>query len=165
MRELDRLKDAGRTGDTKCREEPVQCPVCDTYIRKDEGFTCPRCKRGPLCRSHRARGKRECEGCVLEMQAEELGDLRRQEESIKSFLRLLQFLFIVFAIVFIALRAGVAETIEFLQYSFIPQSLELLGGLSVVGYVLFTLILYNQRQRIRGLESEMNDSRFRRFAR
>jgi uncharacterized protein (DUF983 family) len=165
VRELDQIRDAGRTGDTRGGEALVQCPVCDTYLRKNEGFICPRCKRGPLCRRHRVRGKRECEGCVLEIQAEELGDLRRQEASIKSFLRLLQFLFIVFAIVFIALRTGVTETIEFLRYSFIPQSLELLGGLSVVGYVLFYLILYNQRQRIRGLESEMNDSRFRRFAR
>ncbi len=162
MREPDRVRGTGGTRDAR---ELVQCPVCDTYLGKNEGFTCPRCKKGPLCGSHRVRGKRECAGCILEMQAGELGDLRRQEESIRSFLRFLQFLFIVFAIVFIALRSGVADTLEFLKYGVLPESLELLGGLSVTGYILFYLILYNQRQRIRGLESEINESKFRRFAR
>jgi hypothetical protein len=165
MRESGPVRKAVKTAGTKTDEGLLRCPVCDSYLGKNEGFTCPRCRRGPLCRTHRVPGRRECAGCVFEMQAEELRNLRRQEDSIRSFLKLLQFLFIVFAIVFVALRAGIAETIEFLQYSIITQSLELIGGISVVGYVLFHLILYNQKQRISGLESQMNRSEVRRFGR
>jgi hypothetical protein len=165
MRESGPVRQAAQAGRTKTDEGLLRCPVCDAYIGKNEGFKCPRCKRGPLCRIHRVPGRKECSGCVFEMQAEELRNLRRQEGSIRSFLKLLQFLFIVFAIVFVALRTGIAETIEFLQYSIVTQSLVLLGGLSVVGYVLFYFILYNQSRRISGLEYEMSRSEFRRFGR
>ncbi len=165
MRESERAEAVGRTGAQKGREELVQCPVCDTYLKKNEGFTCPRCKKGPLCRSHRVHGKRECSSCIFDLQTEELGNLKKQEESLRSFLSFLQFLFIVFAIIFIAIRSGVAETIEFLQQSSIHESLELIGGVSVAGYILFYFILYNQKQRIRGLESELSESRFRRYTR
>lgn len=127
MRGPDPLGQAGKTADP-AREELFRCQVCDSYLRKNEGYTCPRCKRGPICKTHRARGKKECTSCVFEMQMEELRDLRGQEQSIKSFLKLLQFLFLVFAIVFIALKTDVAETVEFLKYSIITNSLELLGA-------------------------------------
>jgi hypothetical protein len=39
-----------------------------------------------------------------------------------------------------------------------------MGGVGVVGYVLFYTILYGQRKRINQLESEINKLKFRRLA-
>ncbi len=163
MREPTQLGQPGRAGAAGAGEQLFRCPVCDSYLKKSEGFTCPMCRRGPLCKSHRVRGKKECTSCVFELQMKELRDLKGQEQSIRSFLRLLQFLFIVFAMVFIALKTDIVETIEFLKYGIITDSLTLLGGVSVAGYVLFYIIMYNQRQKIRELESGVNRSEFRRI--
>ena len=144
-------------------QELLRCPVCDVYVRREEGFICPRCKRGPLCKSHRVPRRRECASCVFDMKNKELVALRKQEQSLKSFLRLLQFLFIVFAILFIALRTGVAEVLQFLQDSVITDGFGYMGVLSVAGYAAFYLLLLGQRQRVREMESEMNKTEFRRM--
>lgn len=144
-------------------QELLRCPVCDTYIKREEGFVCPKCRRGPLCRSHRVPNRRECASCVFDMQNKELIGLREQEQSLKSFLRLLQFFFIVFAILFVAVRTGASEVLEFLQDSFISGGVGYMGALSVVGYVIFYLLLITQRQRIREMESSLNKSEFRRM--
>jgi hypothetical protein len=143
--------------------ELLRCQVCDTYIKREEGFTCPKCKRGPLCRSHRVPQRRECASCVFDMQNKELIGLREQEQSLRSFLRLLQFLFIVFAILFVAVRTGAAEVLEFLQDSLIIDGVGYMGVLSVVGYLIFYFLLLGQRHRIREMESELNKAAFRRM--
>lgn len=150
---------------TENKEELLRCPVCDVYLKREEGFICPKCKRGPLCRKHRAPGKRECTSCVFEMISNEITELRRQEEGLKSFLRLLQFLFIVFAILFISMRAGVREMVEFLNYSIISNSILSLGIISVLGYVLFYVFLLSQQSKIKELQSRMNKTEFRRAVR
>ncbi len=145
------------------RKELIRCPACDVYIRREEGFVCPRCKRSSLCKSHRVPGRRECASCVVDLQNRELIALRQQEQSIRSFLRLLQFLFIVFAILFIALRTGVAEVLEFLRDSVITAGFGYMGVLSVVGYVVFYFLLFSQRQKIREAETAMKKAEFRRM--
>jgi uncharacterized protein (DUF983 family) len=145
------------------RDELISCPVCDVYLSSGEGFMCPKCRRGPLCRRHRIRGRRECASCVFEMQTRELNEMKAQETSLSSFLRLLQFLFLVFAVLFVALRTGIPEVLDFLQYSIITDSFGYLGGLSVVGYLLFYTMRYNQRKKIEELESELKKTEFRRM--
>jgi hypothetical protein len=144
-------------------QELVRCPVCDAYLKKEEGFCCPRCKRGPLCKSHRVAGRRECAGCVLDLQSKELIELRDQERSLSSFLKLLQFLFIVFAILFVAARTGSIEVLAFLQDSFIMDGIGYLGGAAVMGYVIFYLIRLGQRHRIRQMEFELNKAVLKRL--
>jgi hypothetical protein len=143
--------------------ELLRCPVCDVYVTREEGFICPRCRRGPLCKSHRVPGRRECASCVFDMQNKELIALREQEQSLNSFLRLLQFLFLVFAVLFVALRTGVTEVLDFLQDSVITAGFGYMGVLSVVGYAIFYLLLLSQRQKIREMESGMNKAEFRRM--
>ena len=81
--------------------------------------------------------------------------LKEQEINLKSFLRLLQFIFLVFAVFFIALRTGLGDTVEFLRSSYIADGLLYLGGIAVFGYIVFYFILYNQRGRIQEAESEI----------
>lgn len=145
------------------KEELVRCSVCDVYLEGDKGFICSRCRRGPLCKIHRVPRRRECASCVYEMQKKDLNNLRVQEHNLKSFLRLLQFLFLVFAIFFIALKTGIPEVLDSLRSSIIMDGLGYLGGLSVVGYLIFYGILYNQRQKISEMEVEMNKTEFRRM--
>ncbi|MBI5639671.1 MAG: hypothetical protein HZA17_04520 [Nitrospirae bacterium] len=145
------------------REDLIKCPVCEVYLRSNEGFTCPKCRRGPLCKSHRYAGSRECSSCVFDGKVKELNDLKRQEHSIRSLLRLLQFLFLVFAIMLISRKAGIPETIEFLQHGIFMDNLPYLGGVSVAGYLIFFFILYNQRSMIRDLESQINKGEFRKM--
>ncbi|MEJ2684240.1 MAG: hypothetical protein P8Z71_07580 [Candidatus Sulfobium sp.] len=146
----------GFAGRSSARQEMLTCRVCGAYLNQGEGFQCPRCKRSPLCRAHRVPGRRECAGCVLEIKRKELRDLKNQEHSIRNFLRLTQFVFLVFAILFISSKAGLAGTVEFLRDSLIMENMGYLGGLSVAGYILFRIILYNQNSRVRELETEMN---------
>lgn len=138
------------------RRELLTCSACGSYLNEGEWFRCPRCKRAPLCRTHRFPGRRECAGCVLEIKTKELNDLKGQERNLRSFLRLMQFAFLVFAILFISSRTGLAGAVDFLKDNIIMSNLAYLGGLSVAGYIIFWIILYNQSSRIRKLEGEMN---------
>jgi len=145
------------------KEELVSCPVCSVYLSSGEGFMCPKCRRGPLCRRHRVTGRRECASCVFEMQTKELKEMKVQENNLRSFLRLLQFLFLVFAVIFIALRTGIPEVSDVLQQSVITQSFGYLGALSVAGYLLFYIMLRSQKNKIEEIESELKKTEFRRM--
>jgi hypothetical protein len=136
-------------------EDLLRCPVCEVYMKKSEGFICSKCKRGPLCKKHKVLRSSECASCVYDGRRKSLLILKEQENSLKSFLSLLQFLFLVFAVFFIALRAGLGETVEFLQSSYITDGLLYLGGIAVFGYVVFYFILYTQRGKIQEVESEI----------
>src|SRR5512140_3393036 len=129
-------------------EELLRCQICAAYITAKQGFTCPRCKRGPICTKHRVSGKKECSSCVLEVKHAELLGLKKQEHDIEAFLRLLQFIFLVFAVFFVATKAGLTESIDFLHDNVVTEHPSFFGILPVVGYLLFYLILYNQRKRI-----------------
>ena len=101
-------------------------------------------------------GRRECAGCVLEIKTKELRDLKNQGQSIRNFLRLTEFLFLVFAILFISSRAGFIDAVEFLKGSIVMENLGYLGGFSVSGYIIFQIIRYNQKSRVSELEAAIN---------
>jgi len=136
-------------------EDLLRCPVCEVYMKKAEGFICSKCKRGPLCKKHKVIRSSECASCIYDRRRKDLLLLKEQEMNLKSFLRLLQFLFLVFAVFFIALRAGLEDTVEFLQSSFIKDGLLYLGGIAVFGYIVFYFIMYTQRGKIQEVESEI----------
>ena len=140
-------------------EDLAKCPVCDFYFDKDEGFTCIKCRRGPLCKRHKVAGTKECASCVMERSNKELSDLKEQERSLKGFLRLLQFLFLVFAVLFIALKIGLENMVEFLQYSFIKEILPYMGSGAFLGYVVFYFILNKQKAKTLELENVIRKMR------
>ena len=141
------------------QEDLAKCPVCDFYFKREEGFTCIKCRRGPLCKKHKVSGTKECASCVIERRNKELSDLKEQERSLNSFLRFLQFLFLVFAVLFIAYRIGLEDTVEFLKYSFIKDILPYIGGGSFLGYLFFYFILYNQKAKNLELETVIKKMR------
>jgi hypothetical protein len=143
-------------------EDLLRCPVCEVYMKKTEGFICSTCKRGPLCKKHKVIRSSECASCVYDRRRKALLLLKEQEMNLKSFLRLLQFLFLVFAVFFIALRSELKDTVEFLQSSYITDGLLYLGGIAVFGYIVFYFILYNQRGKIQEVESEIRKIEVRR---
>jgi len=143
-------------------EDLVQCPVCDTYLKKSEGFTCVQCKRGILCKKHKIEGSKECASCVFDRKNREYKVLKEQEMNLKSALRFFQFLFLVFAVFFVALRSGLGEVVEILQNSFITDGMVLLGIASAAGYIIFFLILFNQRGKAAALEAEVRKINFKR---
>lgn len=140
---------------TEDAEDLLRCQVCEVYMKKTDGFICSTCKRGPLCKKHKVIRSSECASCVYDRKRKVLLLLKEQEMNLKSFLRLLQFVFLVFAVFFIALRAGLEDTVAFLHSSFIKDGLFYLGGIAVFGYIVFYFILYNQRGKIQEVESEI----------
>lgn len=142
-------------------EDLLRCSVCEEYFNKAEGFKCPKCHRGPLCNTHRIPGRRECVSCLFDRKLKELQSLKQQETSIRHFVRLLQFIFLVFAIFFIAFRMGLADEVDFLQNSIVADNLIYMGIIPLIGFLLFYGILYNQRKKIASFEAEMKKAKFR----
>jgi hypothetical protein len=99
---------------------------------------------------------------VSDRKKKDLLALREQDRNLKGFLRLLQFLFLIFAVFFIVLRTGMEEMAEFLQYSFLKDRMLYIGIIAVLGYVLFYFIQYNQRKNISELEAEIRNIEVRR---
>jgi len=143
-------------------EDLIKCPVCEIYMKKAEGFICSRCRRGPLCKNHKISGSKECASCVFDRRRRSHSALKDQEASLSSFLRFLQFLFMVFAVFFVAIKIGLDQTVEVLQYDFLKESLPYIGMIAVSGYFIFYVIRFSQRSRITQLESEMKQIEFRR---
>ena len=88
--------------------------------------------------------------------------LKQQEMNIKSFIRVVQFLFLVYSIFFIAIKFRLAEEVSFLQNHLITESLLFLGIGSVVLYGIFFAVLLNQRSKIDSLESAISGIEVRR---
>jgi hypothetical protein len=159
----------GKTGDmayTKNkdgeREELIRCAACEDYIKSSDGFYCPGCKKGPLCRKHRLAGRRECLSCTIDLKLREMSILKQQEKNIKSFIRFVQFLFLVFSILFIAIKFNLAEEISFLQNNLITESLLCLGIGSIVLFGIFSVVLLIQRSKIVSIESAISGIEVRR---
>lgn len=133
----------------------IQCLICGDYFAVSGGFSCPTCRRGPLCRRHRASGSRECVSCILDIKVRTMNALRGQEKSIRNFVRFIQFIFLVFAVFFIAAKFGFLEEVGFLQQNlFIENAVYVMLAAGVIYAVSFMMEL-GQRRRIVDLESEI----------
>jgi hypothetical protein len=141
------------------QEDLTRCPVCEFYFKSSEGFTCIRCRREPLCYKHKVAGTKECVSCVIDRKLKEHSEIKAQEMSLNSFLRFLQFLFLVFAVLFIALKIGLEDMVEFLQYSFVKEILPYFGGGAFLGYLVFYFILYNHKAKTLELENVIRKMR------
>lgn len=146
-----------RKGRGRDSEELIRCASCDDYIRNSEGFYCPTCKKGPLCKKHRLPRHRECLGCTFDLKLKEVAILKQQENNIKSFVNFIYFLFLIFAVFFAATKFGLTKEIELLQNHLITESLIYIGIGSAILYGIFYILLMSQRNRIGSVESEIRD--------
>lgn len=144
------------------RTELTKCPVCDTYVHQQESFACPRCKKSPLCKKHRVAGRKECASCVFDLKKKELNAIRSQAESIRQFLKFLQFIFLFCAVIFIALKSGISEFVEILQHPLLLTYITYFSIVPIAGHILFLIILYNQRRNMADLEHQISKLEFRR---
>ncbi len=143
----------------KQKESLLECPICGTYLRRNEGFTCPKCRRGPFCRTHRIPGEKACPGCVLEIKSREISTLRSQEKSLRSFSLFLQFFFIVFAILYVADKMGFGGYLEMLIINIIVDYSLYIGLVALIGSLIFYVLLRAQRGRVAELESQVSKIR------
>ena len=88
--------------------------------------------------------------------------LRGQEESIRHFLKFLQFIFLFSAVIYIALNLGIAEFVEILQHSLLPTYIMYFSIIPIAGYILFFIILYNQRGKVTDMELQIKKLEVRR---
>ena len=144
-------KTEGGTGDI------TKCSICADYLNSNEAYFCPRCKKGPLCKKHRLPGRKECVSCVFDWTLNEVNILRGQEKNIKSFINFLQFLFIAFAITFIASTFGLLEEIAYLKENLLIKNISYLGIGNVVLLIVFYLVMSNQKRKIKEIEAELGN--------
>jgi membrane protein insertase Oxa1/YidC/SpoIIIJ len=148
----------------KYEEDSLKCPVCGGYFRRTEGFTCTTCRRGPLCKDHRVVGQTECLSCATEKTVNKQRALKRQTGHLRSFLRFLQFIFIVLAMLFIALKIGLTDEVEFLKNSLVSENfIYASSACTVIVYLLFYGIMYNQRRKLSQIEARLNKLKRRRM--
>lgn len=144
--------------------ELTKCLICDVYLAEREGFTCPKCKRGPLCGLHKFQGKRICTSCAFDIKSRELMEIRNQERGLKGFLRLSEFVFLLCAIFFILMKIGWLESMDFLQETIITDYVVYsMGGVSLIAYGIFYLILLSQKNKMKEIEAVMNTIKYRRL--
>jgi hypothetical protein len=141
------------------KENLLECPICGAYLRRSEGFTCPKCRRGPFCRTHRVSGERACPGCVLEIKSREITALRAQEKSLKGFSLFLQFFFLVFAIFYVADKIGFRKYMELHMIDTIVDYSLYIGLVALLGSLVFYILLRVQKSRIIELESQVSKIR------
>ena len=143
------------------KSELKRCSLCEDYLNNNEGFYCPKCKKGPLCNKHRFPGEKECASCITETKLYKTNVLRSQEKGIKSFIRFLQFIFLAFTIFFISSKFGILGEVEVLKHTIVSGDILYIGIATIILYGIFYFILFNQRQNITRLESEIGEIRRR----
>jgi hypothetical protein len=143
--------------------ELKRCSLCDDYLIGNEGFYCPKCKKGPLCKKHRLSGEKVCISCTIEMKLHEMNVLRGQEKSMKPFIRFLQFIFLLFSIFFVTSKFGILEEIEMLRNNILSENFIYIGIGTVILYGIFYAVLFQQRQKIIRLESEVGEIRHKAY--
>ncbi len=135
------------------------CSLCGEKVGKQKSFTCRKCRKTPLCLEHLDREFKLCPGCATESRIKHYNDLLQQEKSIKAFVRLAQFVFMVSAFLFAAGRFFSDYVPEVLKDNIFYNHLFVWGGLSIVAVLLCYVLLYSQKQRVREVEEKIQDHR------
>lgn len=132
--------------------ESGRCPICESHYSRNDVFVCPEC-RTAYCQKHRVTGEKLCTSCFFENRLRELDTMHRYNNAVKSLSLLLQFLFLLSAILFVASRFEYLEVLD-LEYLwlFADSSIYIAGG-TLAGYLICFGIMYNQKNGIQKTES------------
>lgn len=138
----------------------VQCVECGQYMNQFAAFICKSCRRKPLCPTHKDEEYRGlCARCAGAMRIKKLAEMREGLRSIKGFLRLLQFVFLLFSIIFIAKQLIPGLTPPYILDNFFVDYLYIWGSLSAVGFVAMYIIYLSQKGSVNRLETEIESKR------
>lgn len=135
-------------------EKSVQCVVCGQY--SDRTFVCNRCRRRPICVTHRDTKLGFCLHCAAEIKTEKLNTLRPVATSLSVIMNLLEFIFIVTAIFFAALRFIPGYVPPYLKDNIFANNLYLWGGLSAVGTALLCIAAFIVNRQIRSIHEALD---------
>ncbi len=142
---------------TKPQRADVQCVECGQYIEPFRSFICKSCKRRPLCLEHRDSNIRGmCVKCANTIRRNRLNDLKSGLRGMKSFLRFLQFLFLVSAILFTGQRLMPDIFPAFISNNIVFIHIYIVGILSAVFFVVVYFIYLGQKNSMKELESEIS---------
>lgn len=137
----------------------VQCVECEQFMDPFATFICRSCKRRPLCPTHQDSEFRGlCSTCANGVRRKKLAELQSGLKSLKGFLRLLEFLFIVIAIIFTAQRLMPDLSPPFIWDNFFVKHLYIWGALSAAGFVVLYLVYLGQKNSVRNLMSELDSA-------
>ncbi len=142
---------------TEIKRNLVKCEICEKTVESVRTFTCRRCRKSSFCLDHFDPEYKVCSGCAAEERIRLYNNLLRQERSLKSFLRLAQFLFIVAAISFAARRFLWEDIPQFMKTNVVFEYVFYWGATAIAGMVLCYLIIFSQRGRIKGVQNKIQD--------
>lgn len=142
----------------------VTCHLCEKSLERQRSFVCKRCKKSPFCLEHMDSEYKICSGCAAEERIRLYNDIRRQEKSVKGFLRFTQFVFILAAMFFAFDRLVNEHIPEFLKGSIFFEYAFYFGGAAVAGMALCYVIILSQKQKMKEVENKIQshkgDSRY-----
>lgn len=135
----------------------VSCVICGKKAENQKTFACKRCRKAPLCFEHLDREYKVCSACAAEERLTLYYNLTTQKRNVKSFLRLMQFIFTL-VIIFYGVKRFFYELVpEPLKVNVFFDYLFLWGGISLAGMALSYILLISQGQKIRAIEDKIQD--------
>jgi hypothetical protein len=138
------------------RETAVICIGCDKPVEKARTFMCRSCKRSPFCFTHLDEEFKTCSGCAFEKRVGLYNDLLKQEKSLRGFLRLVQFIFIMSAILFSASRLFAEHIPDYVKENIFFANVYLWGGLALLGMMVCRVLLFLQKQKAAALNEKIH---------
>jgi hypothetical protein len=134
----------------------VTCIGCDKPVEKARTFMCRKCKRSPFCFTHLDQEFKTCSGCAFEKRVGLYNDLLKQEKSLRGFLRLVQFIFILSAILFSASRLFAERIPDYVRENIFFVYVYLWGGLAVFGMAVCYVLLFLQKKKSAAMDEKIH---------
>lgn len=136
------------------KTKTVQCVLCGKY--SDRTFACNKCRKRPLCLTHRDPKLGFCVHCAAEIKTEQLNTLRPVATSLSVFIKLLEFIFVIAAIFFAAQRFIPGYIPPYLEDNVFTDHLHFWGWVSGAGIVLIWAALFIIKRKMRGIENMLD---------
>lgn len=134
----------------------VQCVLCGAVIEKRHVFSCGKCRKTPLCPSHRDPEYKFCSNCASEIRLNEISRLERGRRNLSAVLRLSEFALILSAVLFAALKLIPEHVPQFIKENVITENLYPIGGASVVLTLILRIVIAAERAKIKRLEGRIS---------
>ena len=136
----------------------MRCIGCDKSVEKARTFMCRKCRRSPFCLAHLDGELKVCSGCAFEKRVSLYNELLKQEKGLKGFLRLIQFIFVLSAMLVSASRFFGERIPDHIRENVLFTYAYLWGGLAVIGMAVSYLVLFLQKQKAASLNEKIHET-------